>query len=370
MNVDLLLATFAGYLAVFGLSDRPQDPKVRDYTIETVRIRTASGTAILDAELTLPKGAGHVPAVVLITGSGPQDKNEEIAGHKPFLVLSDHLTKSGYAVLRYDDRGVGRSTGDFATATPQDLASDAAAALAYVKSHPRVLSAKAGYIGHSEGGYLAPIAQQIEPAAFHVYLAGPALPLVPDVMRTQVQDIGRAEGLPDDVIARQMQAVNDISAALLNSATPADLHRLITTALRNSGASGSQVRQNLAVWATPWAAAYARHDPLKQLAGLSVPVLALFGEHDLQVSASENVPIMRKALTHPLSDVRTLPGLNHLFQPTRTGRIDEYIRIATTIDPIALEAIATWLDAIVKVPANRGNRSLFPRPGNQRPGLR
>ena len=350
MNIDLLLATFAGYLAVFGLSDRPQDPKVRDYPIETVRIRTASGTAVLDAELTLPKGRGRVPAVVLITGSGPQDKNEEIAGHKPFLVLSDYLTKSGYAVLRYDHRGVGRSTGDFATATPQDLASDAAAALAYVKSHPRVLSEKTGYIGHSEGGYLAPIAQQIEPAAFHVYLAGPALPLVPDVMRTQVQDIGRAEGLSDEVIAGQSRAVNEISSALLKSGTPAELREDITKALKNSGASGSQIRQNLAVWATPWASAYARHDPVAQLAGLTIPVLALFGEHDLQVSARENSPVMRRALTHPLSDVRTLPGLNHLFQPTRTGRINEYIRIATTIDSTALQAIATWLDMIVQVP--------------------
>lgn len=346
MKLDILLATVSGYLAAFGVVDRQQTPKIRDYVIEHVRIPGGASGVTLDAELTLPAGNAPVPGIVLITGSGPQNKNEELVGHKPFLVLSDHLTRSGFGVLRFDDRGVGDSTGDFTTATARDLASDAAAALSYLKAHPGILPGKTGYLGHSEGGYIAPIAQTMSAADFHVYLAGPALPLIPDVMAVQVEDIARAEGSSEKTIAQETRLVADITDALAKTENVEELKTSIPAILERSGATASQIKDNVAIWATPWARAYVHHKPCPLLEALDIPVLALFGEYDLQVSAKENAPVMEAALKHPASRTQVLEGLNHLFQPTSTGRVSEYLKIRTTIDPTALNAMTDWLKVV------------------------
>jgi len=346
MKISLLFATLSGYLAAFGVIDRPQTPQDRNYIVEHVRIPGGDDGVLLDAELTLPRGRNKVPAIVMITGSGPQNKDEELAGHKPFLVLSDALTRRGYAVLRYDDRGHGKSTGDYATATAADFAADAAAALAYLQAHPRVKPDQTGYLGHSEGGYLAPVAQIHTPANFQVFLAGPALPLLPDVMTTQVSDISLSEGADNDAVRREVNLVLELTEALRRADTPDDVRAVLPGLFEKSGADDRTIRENLAVWATPWALDYASHDPGPALQSLDVPVLALYGERDLQVSAMQNAPLMRQLLSHPQSETIVLPGLNHLFQPTDTGRVSEYIRIKTTIDPIALEAIGSWLDRV------------------------
>lgn len=348
MMLDTLFATISGYLAAFGVIDRPQTPQERDYVIEHVRIPGGAEGVVLDAELTLPKGTEAVPGLVLITGSGPQNKNEELAGHKPFLVLSDHLTRSGFGVLRFDDRGVGASTGDFETVTSEGLASDAAAALAYLKSHPRIQSSKTGYLGHSEGGYLAPIAQGMNAAAFHIYLAAPTLPLLPDVMAVQVEDIARAEGASEETVTKEVQVVADVTNALRKAKNVVELKSEIPEIFKTAGASKSVIKANLAVWATPWAMSYVDHEPGPLLEDLDIPVLALFGEFDLQVSPKENAPVMQAALSHPASETHVLDGLNHLFQPTETGRVSEYLRIKTTIDPIALTTMSDWLDQVTQ----------------------
>lgn len=350
MKFDALFATLSGYLAVFGVIDRPQTPYHRDYIIEHIRIPGGEGGVVLDAELTLPKGTGQVPGLVLITGSGPQNKNEELIGHKPFLVLADHLTNSGYGVLRYDDRGVGKSSGNFEAATASDLAADAAAALAYLKTHPRILSETSGYLGHSEGGYLAPIAHRLMPSDFQVYLAGPAYPLIPDVMRKQVKDITLSEGGDNKMVANETSALDDISDALKIAVSPEDARNRITLILQDHGASKKQIKENLSVWATPWALEYAHHEPDTFLKTLDIPVLALFAEKDLQVAAEINANEMRSLLRHRSSEVEILPGLNHLFQPTETGKVSEYLTIKTTIDPKALNRISDWLDTITGVP--------------------
>ncbi|MEO1113813.1 MAG: alpha/beta fold hydrolase [Pseudomonadota bacterium] len=349
MKLDIISATVAGYLAAFGVTERPQTPGTRDYVIEHHRLPGGSSGVTLDAELTMPKGASRVPGVVLITGSGPQNKNEEIAGHKPFLVLSDYLTRQGFAVLRYDDRGVGKSTGDFASVTPQELASDAAAALRFLKAHPRIAEGKTGYIGHSEGGYLAPIAQRHAPADFQILLAAPALPLLPDVMATQVADISRADGIPEDEISRQIVAVNEMVSVLRTAGARRDIRRDLTLVFKRAGATRTQLRENIALWSTPWAAAYARHDPRPYLEALDIPVLALFGEFDLQVSARHNARVMEDLLRNARSKTHVLAGMNHLFQPTETGRVSEYVRIPTTIDPKALAIIGAWMREITSI---------------------
>lgn len=346
MKISLFFATVSGYMAAFGMIDRPQTPQQRDYIVEAVSLPGGADGVLLDAELTLPKGDDKVPAIVLITGSGPQNKDEELVGHKPFLVLSDHLTRAGYGVLRYDDRGHGKSTGDYAAATASDFAADAAAALAFLQSHPRVNADRTGYLGHSEGGYIAPLAQMHTPASFQVFLAGPALPLLPDVMTTQVADIARSEGLDEETILKEVNLVRDLTEAIRAAKTPAELHATLPPLLKEAGANKATTKENLAAWATPWAIEYADYDPRPSLKSLDVPVLALFGEHDLQVSASQNAPVMQALLQHPSSETLILPGLNHLFQPTTTGRISEYLQIKTTIDPSALEALTSWLDEV------------------------
>eukprot|EP00903_Cladosiphon_okamuranus_P001281 g1279.t1 len=348
MKISLFFATVSGYLAAFGLVDRPQTPQVRDYVIETLKLPGGADGVLLDAELTLPRGNDKVPAIVFITGSGPQNKDEELVGHKPFLVLSDHLTRAGYGVLRYDDRGYGKSTGDYQTATASDFAADAAAALSFLQSHPRVDADKTGYLGHSEGGYIAPLAQLHSPASFQIFLAGPALPLLPDVMTTQVADIALSEGADEDAILNEVNLVKDLTEVIRAAKTPAELQQTLLPLLKNAGADKAATKDNLATWATHWAIEYANHDPRPSLKSLDVPVLALFGEHDLQVSAKQNAPVMRDLLTHPNSEITVLGGLNHLFQPTKSGRISEYLQIKTTIDATALSAITLWLDDVTR----------------------
>ena len=348
MKIGLFFATLSGYLAAFGVVDRPQTPQQRDYVIEKVRLPGGADGVILDAELTLPRGETKVPALVLITGSGPQNKDEELAGHKPFLVLSDHLTRAGYGVLRYDDRGYGKSTGDYETATASDFAADAAAALSFLQAHPRIDADHTGYLGHSEGGYIAPLSQLHTPASFQIYLAGPALPLLPDVMTAQVADIALSQGADQDTVLNEVNLVKDLTAAIRAAGSPDDLHQTLPPLLKAAGANKAAIKENMAAWATPWAMDYARHDPGAALKSLDIPVLALFAEHDLQVSASQNAPVMQELLGHPKSETRILPGLNHLFQPTETGRISEYVQIKTTIDPSALQSITQWLDLITR----------------------
>lgn len=346
MNFSLMFATLSGYLAALGVIDRPQTPSDRDYVVEQIRIPGGDDGVILDAELTFPRGNGKVPALVLITGSGPQNKDEELAGHKPFLVLSDYLTRRGYGVLRYDDRGYGGSTGDYASATASDFAADAAAALAYLQSHPRVSADRTGYLGHSEGGYLAPLTQQHTPAGFQVHLAGPALPLLPDVMTTQVADIARSEGADDEAVLKEVHLVTGLTEILKEAESPEAVRDRLPKLFKKAGADPSTIKENLSVWATNWALDYSHYDPRPFLQSLDVPVLALYGEYDLQVSAVQNAPVMEELLSNPQSESIILSGLNHLFQPTNTGRVSEYMRIKTTIAPEALEAIGNWLDRV------------------------
>ncbi|MET1412726.1 alpha/beta fold hydrolase [Roseibium sp. HPY-6] len=346
MKLDVIAATFAGYIAAFGLTERPQTPGERDYIIEHHRLPGGSPGVILDAELTVPYGEARVPGVILITGSGPQNKDEEMAGHKPFLVLSDHLTKHGFAVLRYDDRGVGKSTGDFSSVTPMELAADAAAAMRFLKTHPRIAGGKTGYIGHSEGGYLAPIAHKQNAADFQILLAAPALRLLPDVMATQVADVARAQGVSESEIDRQLRAVDEVVSLLRSPDTPQDMRKILAAIFKRAGANRSQIKENVDLWSSPWAIAYAKHDPRPYLETLKVPVLAVFGEHDLQVSPRQNAPVMEGLLRHPQSRTLVLAGLNHLLQPTETGKVSEYVRIPTTIDPIALRTMEKWMSAV------------------------
>ncbi|MFS4580440.1 alpha/beta hydrolase family protein [Phaeobacter sp. C3_T13_0] len=342
------------FLVIFGLVllagcaafiswPRPQDPRDRPYLVEQVRFSGGDGV-ILAGELTMPSTGGPFPAAIFLSGSGESDRDETILGHRPALVLSDHLTRAGYAVLRFDDRGVGKSTGDFDTATLRDFAEDAVGAFNALYQRVDIDRRRIGFIGHSEGGYKAPLAAMSVPAEFMVFLGGSAKPLLPDVMATQFADTQRIEGVDEDVIAKARQQYEAATQILARPGPIRETRAELDAYLITQDIKPGPRRETLELWGTPWGIEYASYDPEPALRAFDGPVLALFGGTDLQVSAKENAPLMRRLLRHPQSKVIVLDGLNHLFQPSETGRISEYMWIDTTIDPSVMDLMAKWLD--------------------------
>lgn len=331
------------------VAGRPQEPRPPfPYRVEEVKY-PGQGVDIAGT-LTRPEGPGPFTTVMLLTGSGAQDRDEEIFGHKPFLVLADLLTRAGYAVLRVDDRGVGGSTGSLYGSDYDQLTGDVVAGVEYLRSRPEINDAKIGLLGHSEGGYLAPLVAQRTPVAFVIMMAGPAAP-GEEVLALQNQLLLEAAGAPPEVVSQQIAYVRTLVSLLRAE----DYRRAQALAVRQfvSQAAGlppeqqptpEQVQAQVAATVNPNYRAWAVHDPAPALQALRVPVLAFFGGADLQVSAGQNEPLMRTLLAaDPDATVRTLPGLNHLMQPAGNGGLDEYATIDTTIDPAALDLVRSWL---------------------------
>ena len=288
----------------------------------------------------------------MITGSGPQDRDETILGHKPFLVLADHLARRGVASIRCDDRGVGASTGDFQTATTLDFADDVRAQVAFAAGRSDVASS--GLIGHSEGALIAPlVAVDTDAVDWLVLLAGPGVP-GREVLGRQLVAMAKAEGATDEVNleeqVRLQQAAFDASLKGDLTSFDAAIRELVEIQLAASGASATEaeiastVRQQRGVIQSPWFQAFLELDAREPLREVEQPVLVLNGELDTQVLADQNVPAIEAALKHNDDvEVRVLPGLNHLFQPATTGAFSEYAEIEVTFDPGALEIISGWI---------------------------
>jgi len=340
---------------------RPQEPEPPfPYLAEDVRYPNPEAGIDLAGTLTLPEGDGPFPAVALITGSGAQDRDQTLLGHRPFLVLSDYLTRQGIAVLRSDDRGVGESGGDFASATSWDFAGDAAAAVAYLRSRPEVDPARVGLVGHSEGGVIAPmVAVEWGGVDFVVLLASPGLP-GSELLALQGAAIGRAMGMSEEAIEESARVQASFFQIILEEEDP---HRRVERAealLRQVVAEGDPdemaaqgippgeedawIQGQLQVARSEWIRYFLAYDPREHLTRLEVPALALLAGKDTQVPAEENRPELERALAgSPGSEVRILPGLNHLFQTAETGAPAEYAQIEETFAPVALEAIAAWI---------------------------
>ena len=323
---------------------RPQEPQPPfPYRSEHVAIVNAAGMVVLDGTLTAPEGNGPFPAVVLITGSGAQNRDEELLGHKPFLVLADHLTRNGIAVLRYDDRGVGKSTGNFASATSEDFAGDAWAAWQVLSARPDVDRKRVGLLGHSEGGLIAPMLAAAHPEiAFVVMLAGTGV-TGDQVMLAQAEAIMKASGAPEATVAANTSLQKQVFAILREETSMARIaERVGAIPAGSKEASAALVKQS----ASPWLRYFVLHDPAPALAGIRCPVLAINGELDLQVLPGQNVPAIEAALKKGGNKDHTvlrLPGLNHLLQTAKTGLPAEYAQIEETMAPAALEAITTWI---------------------------
>lgn len=340
---------------------RPQEPKAPfPYTSSDVIFRNESAGINLAGTLTVPEGKGPFPAVVLITGSGAQNRNEELMGHKPFLVIADYLSRKGIAVLRYDDRGVGKSEGNYSAATSADLATDAEAAMKYLTSDSRIISDKIGLLGHSEGGLIAPIvAASGRPVAFIVSLAGPGL-RGDYIINRQSADIGRLSGVDEDKL-KESAAVNSMLFAILRkekdnkkaSDKMLSYYRNFLAKKDMSQEDKDKAQQELATSLAPatltWMRYFVTTDPAKFWKKVKCPVLALNGEKDLQVAADENLAAISGALAkggNKNVSVRKFEGLNHLFQHAATGLPKDYGQIEETISPEVLAAIAGWIRSL------------------------
>ncbi|HLK54214.1 MAG TPA: alpha/beta fold hydrolase, partial [Candidatus Angelobacter sp.] len=324
----------------------PQEPKKPyPYRSEDVIYQNKAAGVELAATLTIPQGKGPFPAVVLITGSGPQDRDEAIFGHRPFLVLSDYLTRKGIAVLRADDRGVAKSTGDFDLATTADFATDTEAGIAYLKTRSEIDVHKIGLIGHSEGGVIAPmVAARNHNVAFIVMMAGTGVP-GDAVIAEQTKLILEASGVSNAAAEKQGATQLEILTLVKQEKDPIAVEKKLHEKLSGQ-ATDAQLGATIEKMNSPWMRYFISYDPAPALAKVTCPVLALNGSKDVQVSPSQNLPAIRKALEaggNKHFEIVELPGLNHLFQTTKTGSPNEYAQIEETIAPVALDKIATWI---------------------------
>lgn len=327
---------------------RPQEPKPPlPYRSEDVSFENTADNVRLAGTLTLPQGSGPFPAVALISGSGPQDRNETLFGHKPFLILADYLTRHGIAVLRYDDRGVGESTGDFSTATSQDFARDAEAAVQYLLQRSDIQSGHIGLIGHSEGAMIAPmVANRTDAVSFLVLLAPPAVP-GDELLREQAARIMRTAGATESQIQTNAAVQRQMFDILKNVPDSTATDSLISV-LTAQGMAPEAARAQAEQTATPWFRYFLSYDPRPALRKVDVPILALYGSNDLQVPPDQNLPQLESALATGGTagyTIEVLPGLNHLFQTAPTGIPQEYGQIEETFAPTALKEIGYWITA-------------------------
>lgn len=363
---------------------RPQNPKKPyPYREEDVTWESTAKGVTLAGTLTSPHGDGPFPAVILLSGSGPQDRDGQLLGHRPFLVLADHLTRAGIAVLRFDDRGIGKSKGKFETATALDFVDDALSGVAFLKTRPKINSRRIGLVGHSEGGLVAPIAAtRSTDVAFIVMLAGPGKTGA-ELLEAQIRQAGKSRGASDEYVDWNAAALKRTIAIVLAEKDNAVASRKIREALR-ADLARQPVRLKLEILAQiaanggkvtladikdekpetldkrlveaipdsekpvpPSFRFFVQHDPRTTLEKVQCPVLALNGENDQQVPAKVHLREIRLALEkggNRHATVEEMPGLNHLFQTCKTGLPAEYGTTEETFAPAALNRIARWIN--------------------------
>ena len=330
---------------------RPQTPaKPYPYKDEELTFTNSAAGISLSGTLTLPRGPGPFAAAILLAGSGPLDRDEADSGHRPFLVLADYLTRKGIAALRYDKRGIGKSSGLYDDATTADFAGDAEAALAFLKSRKEIDARKIGIIGHSEGGVIAPmIASRSSDVAWIVVLAGPATRGA-ETLLLQSDLIARAAGMTDEQVAKSLDFDRQAYSLVRQEKDRTVLENKLDDLVKVSGlgpAMPPAVLERQIHWtSSPWFHYFLDYDPATALQKTKCPVLALNAEKDLQVPPKENVPLMKKALEDGGNkdfQIVELPGLNHLFQHCQACLPAESRAIKETFAPEALTAISGWI---------------------------
>ncbi|MBL7683532.1 MAG: alpha/beta fold hydrolase [Flavipsychrobacter sp.] len=348
---------------------RPQTPKPPfGYLSEDVTFKNADGSISYGATITMPAGGKTYPAVLLISGSGPQNRDEELMGHKPFAVLADYLTKKGYVVLRVDDRGVAQTTGDRKKATSADFAKDANAAIDYLKTRKEVNVKKIGMLGHSEGGMIAPmVAADRKDIDFVVLMAGPGVKIY-ELMEDQSAAMMLAGGVSENIVAEYRKLYRGIEQAVISSSTGEEAKNKmiqVTTTWKSTATKDAIalvdiddfekekkfIDEFMRMYHDAWFNYFLKYDPQPVLQKLNCKVLALNGEKDMQVLSKANLDGIKQSLAKSktkMYDVKELPGLNHLFQTCKVCTVQEYGVLEETISPTALTAISDWLDKKVK----------------------
>ncbi len=331
--------------------NRPQNPK-GPFPYEAVDVKYESEGATLAGTLTVPRGSGPFPAALMITGSGPQDRDESLMGHKPFWVIADFLTRHGVAVLRVDDRGVKQSTGNSAMTTFPEMASDVLAGVHFLKGRKEIDGKKIGVIGHSEGGIVGPLAaSESADIAFVVMLAGTGVP-GDQLLHLQAQLVMRGMGVSEAAIAQNNKIQDFIFGVLRAEKDEAD-SRAVLQKLRDEWKAqhgGQEAPKELDAEFAKSSSAEMRSlvmlDPAEILRKVKAPVLALNGSRDVQVPPQQNLPAIVAALTgggNPDVTAVELPGLNHLFQHCKSCTPGEYGELEETFAPEALEAMGNWI---------------------------
>lgn len=342
-NIELVLEQ-TGTPIVF---KRPQEPAPPfPYDVEEVGYINPQGNVKLAGTLTRPRVKGPVPAVIMITGSGAQDRDEAIMGHRPFLIWADTLTRRGIAVLRVDDRGIGGSGGNPEISTTQDFAGDVLAGINYLKGRNDIDGKRIGLIGHSEGGIIAPmVAAKSTDVHFIVMLAGTGIP-GNEIIQSQSAVILRKLGMPESEVAKKGAINRQIYDIAMNESDLAVAERKIKAILSAEKLPEDQLQSTAKSVLSPWMRFFLRFDPKVALAKTHCPVLAINGEKDVQVIPKENLPVIEKILKdNGNRDVTTkaIPNANHLFQTCNTGMVDEYSQIEETVAPSVLQLVSDWI---------------------------
>ena len=308
----------------------------------------------LAGTLSVPDGSGPFPAVALVTGSGPQDRDETLGRHRPFFDIATDLAGRGIVVLRFDDRGFGASGGSFEGATTFDFADDVRGAVDFLAADARVDGNRIGVLGHSEGGVVAPIvAEQTERVSFVVLLAGTAV-TGREILIGQQDDVMRSEGASDEEREWQLSWIVPIIEAAATDQPDDALEATIRSIMAEAASEAPDGVSDLEVEAAtpvmvqtfldPWMRTFLRHDPVPALEALDIPTLAVLAELDIQVTPARNEASLRAALAgNPGAEVVVLPGLNHLFIEAETGAVSEYEQLPGPVAPSLLDLVGEWI---------------------------
>lgn len=353
------------------LISRPQDPTHFSYYQEDIVFENKKADIKLAGTLTLPKDKKANKIVILISGSGPQNRDEEVAtfNHRPFLVWSDWLTKQGIGVLRYDDRGVGKSTGDFKNASSADFADDTEAAVEYILSRNDLKDLSIGLLGHSEGGIIAPmVASRNKNVNFIVLLAGPGIP-IDKLLIEQIEDNGKLENVPADILSLNIETtkkmlnylkehkdVNFVGWKFGKEDIENGLRELLKTELDKypkealEGTSIEDIiKREVKTHSSNWFRFFATYDPADELEKVTCPVLAINGSLDCQVRCDSNLDAIKEALEKADNknfEIAKMEGLNHLLQKAKTGSVSEYGQINETVNTEALIKVSEWINKL------------------------
>ncbi|NMM50670.1 alpha/beta hydrolase family protein [Marinigracilibium pacificum] len=360
-NLILLIISFLAIISTIAQETknfkRPQEPqKPYPYLSEDVTFHNQKADITLSGTLTLPKNKTDFQTVILISGSSPHTRDEDIAGHKPFLVIADHLTKNGIGVLRFDDRGVGNSEGKYKTAAYNDRISDVLSAFDYLKARKDINSNKIGLIGHSEGGLIAAMtAEKSQDVGFIILMAAPGLTGY-DMILLRTEKSNKQAGKSPTEINKETILLKGIFEVIMKSDNLDESKIALTDSLQNQlktnpaqfpkGLKAEDLDLMVGTFSAPWFQRILKSDPSASLRNVECPVLAINGRNDKQILPKENLGAIRQALEQGENTsfaIREISGLNHMFQESESGLVDEFSIIEQTFSPIALDVVTNWI---------------------------